>query len=176
MFTFQEPPITETLASLFLASMFLVLCVGGVLLIVWIITVISQWRIYTKAGQPGWASIIPIYSTLVMLDIIRKPRIWLLYIVGIAVVQAVINTMYTTSDGTTDYPVLVAIVMIVLSITLTVLSVRITHGLSLAFGKNGWFTVGLIFLPIVFFPILGFGSAQYQYHSYTMTSTTPNSW
>ena len=174
--SFQEVPIIDTLANVFLASIFVAICVGGVLFIAWIFTVIAQWRIYTKAGQPGWASLIPIYSTLVMLDIIRKPRIWLLYIIGIAVVQAVVNSMYTNTDGTTDLPLLATLMMIVLSITLTVLSVRITHGLSVAFGKSGWFTVGLIFIPIVFYPILGFGSAQYQYQSYTMTSTTSNNW
>ena len=30
------------------------------------------------------------------------------------------------------------------------------------FGKGGGFAVGLILLPFIFFPILGFGSAQYQ--------------
>ena len=33
--------------------------------------------------------------------------------------------------------------------------------LSKSFGKDTGFTIGLIFLPFIFFPILGFGSAQY---------------
>ena len=37
------------------------------------IMIASLWKIYTKAGQPGWASIIPIYSTVVMLKIAKKP-------------------------------------------------------------------------------------------------------
>ncbi len=32
-----------------------------------------------------------------------------------------------------------------------------------AFGKEGGFAAGLILLPLVFWPILGFGSAEYQY-------------
>lgn len=40
--------------------------------------VVAQWKIFTKAGQPGWACIIPIYGTLVFLDIIKKPWWWLL--------------------------------------------------------------------------------------------------
>ena len=37
------------------------------------------------------------------------------------------------------------------------------HGLSKAFGKDEGFTVGLVFLGIVFFPILAFSDAQYVY-------------
>ena len=36
------------------------------------------WKIYVKAGQPGWAVIIPIYNVIVMLKIIGKPWWWIL--------------------------------------------------------------------------------------------------
>ncbi|HVD98644.1 MAG TPA: DUF5684 domain-containing protein [Cytophagaceae bacterium] len=39
----------------------------------------SYWKIFEKAGQPGWACIVPIYSMIVMLKIINKPLIWLLW-------------------------------------------------------------------------------------------------
>jgi len=38
----------------------------------------SAWKIFTKAGKPGWACLIPIYNILVMLEIIGKPWWWLL--------------------------------------------------------------------------------------------------
>ncbi len=37
----------------------------------------SLWKIFTKAGKPGWAVIIPIYSTIVFLEIVGKPWWWL---------------------------------------------------------------------------------------------------
>ncbi|ASZ11377.1 hypothetical protein KTO58_18250 [Chitinophaga pendula] len=40
--------------------------------------VVCPWRIYTKAEQPGWASLVPVYATLVLLRIIGKPWWWLL--------------------------------------------------------------------------------------------------
>ena len=43
-----------------------------------IISIIASWKIYTKAGQPGWASIVPIYNLIILLEIIRKPWWWLL--------------------------------------------------------------------------------------------------
>lgn len=48
------------------------------ILILTVIVLISYWKLYEKAGKPGWAVLIPIYSTLVLLEIIRKPWYWLL--------------------------------------------------------------------------------------------------
>jgi hypothetical protein len=36
----------------------------------------TMWRVFEKAGKPGWASLIPIYNGLVMLDMAGKPRWW----------------------------------------------------------------------------------------------------
>jgi hypothetical protein len=38
----------------------------------------ALWRVYTKAGEPGWASIVPIYNVVVMLRIVGMPLWWLL--------------------------------------------------------------------------------------------------
>jgi ABC-type sulfate transport system permease subunit len=42
-----------------------------------------------------------------------------------------------------------------------IFSILIAYYLAKAFGKGGWFAVGLIFLPIIFYPILAFGKSQY---------------
>ncbi len=39
--------------------------------------------------------------------------------------------------------------------------IMMLHGISTCFGKSAVFTVGLFFLPFVFFPILAFGEAKY---------------
>lgn len=43
-----------------------------------VLMVASVWKIFTKAGQPGWAAIIPIYNVIVLLKIIGKPWWWIL--------------------------------------------------------------------------------------------------
>ncbi len=40
-----------------------------VVLVIAILTIIARWKIFTKAGKPGWASIIPFYSDYCMYDI-----------------------------------------------------------------------------------------------------------
>lgn len=36
----------------------------------------SLWKVFTKAGQPGWASLIPIYNLVVLVRIVGKPLWW----------------------------------------------------------------------------------------------------
>lgn len=47
-------------------------------IILFVLFIASFWRIFEKAGQPGWAAIIPIYNIIVWLRIINKPWWWLL--------------------------------------------------------------------------------------------------
>lgn len=85
---------------------------------------------FTKAGQPGWAFLIPIYDIIVMLQIVGKPLWWivLFLIPGVNFVMAIILVFL----------------------------------LAKSFGKGPGFALGLIFLGIIFLPILAFGDARYQ--------------
>lgn len=47
-------------------------------LIILAITLAGFWRMFTKAKQPGWAAIIPIYNIYIILKITNKPWWWLL--------------------------------------------------------------------------------------------------
>jgi hypothetical protein len=46
--------------------------------VVSILMLISMWKIFKKAGQPGWASIIPIYNIIVIINIGGKSGWWFL--------------------------------------------------------------------------------------------------
>lgn len=43
-----------------------------------VLIIVGMWKTYTKAGQPGWAAIVPIYNTYILLRIVGKPWWWLL--------------------------------------------------------------------------------------------------
>lgn len=55
---------------------------GGIFLIIWlafiVLTIAGMWKVYTKADQPGWACIVPIYNMYVLTKIIGRPWWWLL--------------------------------------------------------------------------------------------------
>jgi hypothetical protein len=54
---------------------------AGVMLVYFaiiLLIIISMWKIFTKAGKPGWAAIIPIYNCIVLLEIVNKPVWWII--------------------------------------------------------------------------------------------------
>jgi len=51
--------------------------------------IICSWKLYVKAGREGWESIIPIYSTLVMLKIVGKPWWWIFLVIFLFPIFAV---------------------------------------------------------------------------------------
>ncbi len=38
--------------------------------------IIAQWKLFVKAGEPGWAAIVPIYNAVVLMKIAGKPEWW----------------------------------------------------------------------------------------------------
>jgi len=69
---------------------------GTTFWIVWCAVVVFEiaafWKVFTKAGQPGWTSIIPIYNLVVLLQIAGKP-IWWILLMLIPVVNIVVAVM-----------------------------------------------------------------------------------
>ena len=45
-----------------------------------ILVIIAEWRVFEKAGQPGWASIIPYFNFFIMLKIVNKPLWWIFWL------------------------------------------------------------------------------------------------
>jgi hypothetical protein len=49
-----------------------------VMLAIFAVMVAAMWMLFTKAGQPGWAAIVPIYNGIILLQIVGKPIWWIL--------------------------------------------------------------------------------------------------
>ena len=58
-------------------------------LIIIIIEIAALWKVFTKAGKPGWASIIPVYNIIVLVQIIKKPAWWWIVIVFVPFVNII---------------------------------------------------------------------------------------
>ncbi len=50
--------------------------IGIIYLAIIIVTIVSLWKVFTKAGQPGWAAIIPFYNAFIMIKVAGKPAWW----------------------------------------------------------------------------------------------------
>ncbi len=47
-------------------------------LIIMAVMIAALWKVFVKAGQPGWASIVPIYNIVVLVQISGKPVWWVI--------------------------------------------------------------------------------------------------
>ena len=52
--------------------------VGLIWLVVLVFYIYVQWRIFEKAGLPGWGVIIPIYNIYLTLKVAKRPGWWLI--------------------------------------------------------------------------------------------------
>ncbi len=140
----------------------------GILLLYMALIWVSMWKIYVKMGVPGWKAIVPYYNLWVMIDCLRKPKNWfwiillsgLIYILG----YGFLFLWVIISGDTPDSPeILWPIILLVLAcaIVLLVYSIKLIHALSKAFGFDAGYTLGLILLPIIFYPILAFGDSRF---------------
>ena len=49
-----------------------------VMLVIAAFFIACYWKIFTKAGQPGWAAIVPIYNLYILLQIVGRPAWWII--------------------------------------------------------------------------------------------------
>ena len=58
------------------------LLAGGVtmivMLVIFAVCVAGVWKVYAKAGQPGWAALVPIYNLYILMKVVGRPGWWLL--------------------------------------------------------------------------------------------------
>ena len=116
-----------------------------IMMIIWlavaIFMIVATWKVFVKAGRPGWAVLIPIYNTYVFLKIAGKPGWWL--------------------------------ILFFIPLLNLIFGIIATIAFAQSFGKGAGFAVGLIFLPIIFIPILAFGEAQYAGAGASAPAATP---
>jgi hypothetical protein len=103
-----------------------------VFLIIWLVVVVAAvaglWKVFEKAGEPGWAALVPIYTSVTLVKISGKEMWW----------------------------------VIVFLVCFPVAAIVVFIEVAKKFGKGTGFGLGLAFLGFIFFPMLGFGSAQYN--------------
>lgn len=87
------------------------------------------WRIFEKTGEPGWAIFVPVYSFVVLARISGKPEWWAL------------------------------LLMIPIPIVQFIFMIIVHLGIAERFGKGAGYAVGMVFLPWIFYPLLGLGDA-----------------
>ena len=101
------------------------------------VCIISYWKIFTKAGQPGYAAIIPYYNLYVLAEMCFGKGIYCLFVLA----------GFLPGIG---------------SLVMAAYMIYQSYQLGRVFNKSVGFTIGLIFVPIVFLPMLALGKDEYD--------------
>ena len=138
-----------------------------------ILMIISMWMIFEKAGKAGWKSLIPFYNDYILCKIANAKKLFIIKLISSIVVMiasfyfifaliALILLGKEVSFGTIDYTgvgaswIMSLIVIIIAAIVNFIISIIVNINLAKVFNKESGFAVGLILLPVVFYPILAF--------------------
>lgn len=119
------------------AGVFLALIPVYILFVV--VLFVALWKVFSKAGKPGWAALVPFYNAWVLAEIAGKPGWW-----GLGII-------------------LVNLVPFVGPAISLVVSLLISLEIAKKFGKSPVFgVVGLWLFSLIGYLILAFGDAKYQ--------------
>lgn len=116
---------------------------------IFIISITAYWKIFKKAGQRGWAAIIPVYNTYVMSQIAFGNSSYFIASIILAIVS--ITAQFAE----------ISILTVLTMIAAIILAIFYYIRLCKVFGKSGGFAVALIFFPFIFLPVLAFGNFEY---------------
>ncbi|WP_455720229.1 DUF5684 domain-containing protein [Agathobacter sp.] len=150
-------------------------------IVVFVLTIVASWMLYSKAGEPGWAAIIPFYSSYVRFKIAGKKKLFwgylasiiamivgyiiMIYEVFAAGISAALysysyyDSAYGYSNTLMDHIGMIIVALILLfigGIATLVFAILMNIGLAHAFGQGAGFACGLIFLNVIFLCIMAF--------------------
>ena len=111
-----------------------------------ILVLISNCKIFKKAGETWWKGLIPLYNSWIETKITGLAWWWfLIYTAGVTIMSF---------ESKTVSPVI--------SMAIVLISFNYNYNLAKKFGKSNGFAVFNTILPFIGLPILAFGSAKYD--------------
>ena len=111
-----------------------------------VINMVGLRKMFIKAKKPAWAAFIPIYREWIICEMVGVNTYWVIFtLIGVFLISQI--------------PVVGKILAAIILIYYKILT---SMGISKSFGKDKSFTVGLAFIPTLYYMILGYGDAQYK--------------
>lgn len=128
--------ITSVLMA-FLGGFLGIIAFVGIAILV--LQIIGMWKIFTKAGEAGWKSLIPFYNIAIMFKISGMSPYLVFVYLGL----------------------FIPIINVFAAIAITIFDLYQKINICKAFKKTTGFTVAMIMVPFIANLILGLGSSQY---------------
>lgn len=129
-------------------------------LVIALLKIIAWWRIFSKAGEKGWKSIIPIldsYTETKIAGTNNFARIIISYILLL-----ISYSVMTSVEQSSPVAVIFAIVSLISIVWYVVERIIRFNGIAKNYGKGTGFVVAWVFFPTITTLILGLGGSQYN--------------
>lgn len=142
---------------IFAILMFIFLGIIGLAIIV--ATIIGEWKVFEKAGKPGWIALIPFYNNWTLFEISGVNPLFILFSVGAVILSfgaSMCNALGNSSEVFYVFSMLLNLGSSALNIVFLVFAVMAALNLAKCFGKSSAYGIGLAFLPVIFYIMLGF--------------------
>lgn len=126
-----------------------------IILPIYLILIVSEWKILEKAGEKGWKSLIPFYNLFISHHIVGMAHIWFILEVIFWFVELILELIPAVPDMVELSCGLVIGLFTIISEVIHI------NRLCNCFKKPTSFKIGMIILPELFMPIIAFGNSVY---------------
>lgn len=141
------------MGDLIIGAINITMFIGAIYGACYVIRVIAEWRIFSKAGEKGWKTFIPFYNVYTEYKLTSNMKWFAIYMFAV-IFAALLQEFAGEAE---IHKTLTAIANAFVSIV----TVKRWYSLSKAFGKGIGFTIGLALLHPLFIVILGIGKSKY---------------
>jgi hypothetical protein len=152
-----DPAVSQAAAAAGAIGGFVAVSLTTILIIelVWfILQIVADWKIFSKADRPGWMSIIPILNTYVEYDICWSGVYGLVFMV-----TSILFSIMSSGEGAPLWKTIIAVICGLIALVVHIMQ---SFKLSKAFGHGIGMGLVLLFLGPIGRMILGFGRSEYE--------------
>lgn len=132
--------VSVAVFSIFFGFIMMILLLIFIAVIV--LQIIGLWKMFEKAGEEGWKAIIPVYNKIVLCKLVGITPWWLL-IIGILYILCFM-------------PFINIIIFLPTFASIYYFIIILAISTARSYGKHEAWAVGIIFVPWLFYPMIGF--------------------
>lgn len=122
-----------------------------------ILSLLGEAAILSKAGYSGWNALVPFYGSYLFFKVAGVKKLFGLYCAAVIGIFVCFLGLYASGNDS------LLPVMLILAIALVIIHIFRSIGLAASFELSGGYVLGLIFVPVIFYLIIGFSDNMRYY-------------
>ena len=126
------------------------------IIVICVLQITGQWKIFKKAGKNGWEAIIPYYNTWTLIEISECKWWYFLILIGSSILSLDFNIELNNVSSSVN------VLEGISSIANYFIMFNVNYNIAKKFNKDVGYAIGLTLLPFIFYPMLGLGKSEFN--------------